>query len=454
MRHFWLERGWWLGALALSAPFMAAADAPPVMPPMEFFSRKVPLPELLLNDKREGRYFTGFPALGFDDATKFNYGVALQFYDNGRRDSPFFRYTPYRRKLAIQAIDTTGGFRTLLVDYDEPYVADTPWRLSAHVNLTNNEREKYFGVGDAAQGGLTFPGSNQVFRDFNDYRDALETQVNGKDFSHYAEYHRTVYASNVNVAYDLLGGRLRPLLGLEARYVQVADYTGRLTNGLAGEPTHLQVDAQAGEVVGLHGGWDNAFRGSVTYDTRDFEPNPQSGVTVELAGRYVSDLLGSEFHYLQTTASARYYRALRPDPHPLIVAGRLLYSAQFGTVPVYSLAVLPTSEGDALGFGGFPTLRGYPDNRFIGKSGMVANAELRWTFSEKVLWRQHLDLMLVPFIDVGRSFDEPSDTTLSGWKLSGGGGFRVAWNLATLISFDIGVSGEGNFFSMAIGTQF
>ena len=132
----------------------------------------------------------------------------------------------------------------------------------------------------------------------------------------------------------------------------------------------------------------------------------------------------------------------------------MLYSAQFGTVPVYSLAVLPTSEGDALGFGGFPTLRGYPDNRFLGKAGMVANAELRWTFMEKVIWHQHLDLMLAPFIDVGRSFAQPCDTTLSGWKFSGGGGFRVAWNLATLISFDLGVSREGSFFSMAIGTQF
>jgi outer membrane protein assembly factor BamA len=444
----------WLGVPILLASFGAVADAPPVLPPLEFFSRKVPLPDLLLDDKREGHYFTGFPALGFDDATKFNYGVALQFYDNGARDSPFFRYTPYRRKVAIQAIDTTGGFRTLLVDYDEPYVADTPWRLSAHVILTNNEREKYFGVGDAALGGLTFPGSSQVYDSYDDYRNALDTQVNGRDYSRYAEYHRTVYASSANVAYDLLGGRLRPLLGLEARRVLVADYTGRIINGVPEEPTRLREDAMSGKVVGMSGGWDNAFRGGLTYDTRDFEPNPLSGLMLELAGRYVSRALGSQFHYLQTTATARYYHALQGDPRPLVFAGRLLYSAQFGQVPIYSLAVLPTSEGDALGFGGFPTLRGYPDNRFLGKSGMVANAELRWTFSEQVVWSQHLDFILAPFIDVGRSFREPVDTTLAGWKFSGGGGFRIAWNLATLISFDFGVSEEGSFFSMAIGTQF
>ena len=106
-----------IGVLILGSPLVGAADSPPVLPPLEFFNRKVPLPEQLLDDKREGHYLTGFPALGFDDATKFNYGVALQFYDNGPKDSPFFRYTPYRRKVAIQAIDTTGGFRTLLVSH-------------------------------------------------------------------------------------------------------------------------------------------------------------------------------------------------------------------------------------------------------------------------------------------------------------------------------------------------
>lgn len=438
----------------LASPTVGAADPPPVLPPLEFFNRKVPLPELLVDDKREGRYFTGFPALGFDDATKFNYGVALQFYDNGPKDSPFFRYTPYRRKVAIQAIDTTGGFRTLLVDYDEPYVADTPWRVSAHVNLTNNEREKYFGIGDAARGGFTFPGSTQVYGNYDDYRTALDQQVDGKDYSRYAEYHRTVYASNINIAYDLLGGRLRPLLGVEARHVQVADYSGRTIKGVPEEPTRLHEDAASGTIVGVHGGWDNAFRAGLTYDTRDFEPNPRSGLMLEMAGRYVSSVLGSDFHYLQTTATARVYYGVRGDPHPLVLAGRLLYSAQFGTVPIYSLAVLPTSEGDVLGFGGFPTLRGYPDNRFISKSGMVANGELRWTFSEKTLWHQHLDFIVAPFIDVGRSFKEPSDTTLGGWKFGGGGGFRIAWNLSTMISFDLGASREGSFFSMEIGTQF
>jgi hypothetical protein len=73
-----------------------STNLPPVLPPPEFMEKKVPLPDLLLKDKRAGRYVTGFPAIGWDPETGFNYGAAVQWFDNGPADSPFFRYTPYR----------------------------------------------------------------------------------------------------------------------------------------------------------------------------------------------------------------------------------------------------------------------------------------------------------------------------------------------------------------------
>jgi hypothetical protein len=45
-------------------------------------------------------------------------------------------------------------------------------------------------------------------------------------------------------------------------------------------------------------------------------------------------------------------------------------------------------------------------------------------------------------------------TTLDDWKFDGGLGFRIAWNLSTIISFDYGHSSEGNLFYMEIGHQF
>ena len=208
-----------------------------------------------------------------------------------------------------------------------------------------------------------------------------------------------MYASNVNVAYDLLGGRLRPLLGLEARHVQVADYSGRMINGVPEEPTRLHEDATSGTVVGVHGGWDNAFRAGLTYDTRDFEPNPESGLMLEMAGRYVSRALRLG---LSPTCRRRPRRGITTTRY---AASRTRSSSPGGGLiprssapcPSIRLAVLPhEARATCSDSAAFRRCAAIPTNRFIGKSGMVANAELRWTFSEKTPWHQHLDFILHP----------------------------------------------------------
>ena len=106
------------------------------------------------------------------------------------------------------------------------------------------------------------------------------------------------------------------------------------------------------------------------------------------------------------------------------------------------------------GLGGHPTMRGFVRNRFVGDAAALANAELRWSFGEKIVYGQHLRFMLVPFVDTGRVFDSVGDTTLQDWKYDVGMGFRLAWNLSTVISFDYGRSSEGSMFFMELGHQF
>jgi hypothetical protein len=85
--------------------------------------------EKCLKDKREGRYLTGFPAIGWHPETELGYGVVVEGFDKGARDDPFFDLTPYRSKFSIGVNATTGGFRQAGVDYDRPYFKDTPWRF-------------------------------------------------------------------------------------------------------------------------------------------------------------------------------------------------------------------------------------------------------------------------------------------------------------------------------------
>ena len=442
------------GAEEIDPPAEQATSLPPVLPPPAFLANRVPLPDLLLKDKRENRYFTGFPAFGWSPETGVTYGAAVQWFDNGPADSPFFRYTPYRQRIAVAATNSTGGSTSLIIGYDSPNVADSPWRIRGAGIFDRNRFENYFGIGASTLGPLTFPGSSKRYDDWDEYEDALNQNVGGQTWARYNDYRKTEAGALVTVERDVWGGWLRPLLGLQITYVDVKDYTGDAINGATMEPTRLFTDHQAGKITGFRGGWDNALKVGLTFDTRDFEPDPASGVMLQAVGRLSSEALGSAFNYQQVTLNARGYHNLLGNSGRLILAGRVTYVMQFGDVPFYSAPVIPFTDGDADGLGGHATLRGFVTDRFVGRAAAYANGEVRWSFGEKVLWNQHLRFMLVPFVDAGRVFDSIGGTTLENWKFDGGIGFRLAWNLSTIVSFDFGRSSEGNIFYMLLGHQF
>jgi hypothetical protein len=431
-----------------------ATNLPPALPPPEFMANKSSLPDLLLKDKRENRYTTGFPAIGWDPESGFNYGAAVQWFDNGPADSPFFRYTPYRRRVAVAAVGSTGGSTRALIGYDQPYVADSPWRIRAAGVFERDAYQNYFGIGESTLGSLTYPGSTRSFDNFDDYTDALERKTGGETWARYNDYEKTQAGGVVTVERDYWGGWFRPQLGFQFTHVNVGDYTGDRIDGAVMQPTRLFEDQQAGQILGYHGGWDNAIKVGLTFDTRDFEPDPASGVMLQTVGRFSTEALGSEFNYQQVTLSGRGYHNLLGDAGRLILAGRLTYVMQFGDIPFYSASTIPFTDGDANGLGGHATLRGFVIDRFVGDAMAYANGELRWSFAEAILWKQHLRFMLVPFVDTGRVFDKIGDSTLEDWKFDGGIGFRLAWNLSTVVSFDYARSSEGTMFYMELGHQF
>lgn len=431
-----------------------STNLPPVLAPPDFMARKPSLPDLLLKDKRENRYLTGFPAIGWDPETGFNYGAAVQWFDNGPADSPFFRYTPYRQRVAVAATGSTGGSTRALVGYDRPYVADSPWRLRMAGIYERNKYQNYFGIGESTLGPLTFPGSTRTYDNFDDYVDALEQKTGGQTWARYNDYDKTQAGAVITVERDIWGGWVRPLLGLQFTHVDVSDYTGDRIDGAVMQPTRLFTDNQAGQIIGYNGGWDNAVKIGLTLDTRDFEPDPASGAMVQVVGRVSSEMLGSAFNYQQVTLTGRGFHNLLGNIERLILAGRLTYVMQFGDVPFYSASNIPLTEGDINGLGGHATMRGFVVDRFVGDAAALASGELRWSFAETMIRKQHLRLMLVPFVDSGRVFDGVDQTTLRDWKLDAGVGFRLAWNLSTIVSFDWARSSEGSLFYMELGHQF
>jgi len=343
----------------------------------------------------------------------------------------------------------------LFVGYDQPYVNDTRWSVSGDLIYEKNDDENFFGVGETSLQRLRFPGLDRSFKEFNDYEDARNLIVNGQTWRKYDSYRRRELALIGNVKYGFLDGLLQPAAGFQISRIQAGDYTGQTIGGAIQQETRLREEVRTAGVLGFKGGWNNLLSLGLTYDSRDFAPDPNSGVLAEIFFRGSAKWLGSDFSYRKITTGFTYFHDLLPERTRLIFAGTLVYSSQFGNIPFYAQPSLAVAGDETRqGLGGFNSLPGYLNNRFTGDTKTHANLELRWSFWQFVLWKQHIRTMLVPFVGAGRVFDSIGDTTLKNWKSVGGLGLRLAWNLSTVISFDNAFSSEGNVFYMELGHPF
>jgi len=150
-------------------------------------------------------------------------------------------------------------------------------------------------------------------------------------------------------------------------------------------------DASSGSIRGFDGGFDNNLRVGLSYDTRDYEPNPTSGILAQAMVDRIHD-----GHWVRLQLRYRHLRlfhftSLMPSVTSLVFAGNYIYADRFGDVPFYAenRLSLPFDELKT-GLGGWKTLRGFHRNRFVGEVTALATWELRWSFAEMTVWKQHL----------------------------------------------------------------
>jgi outer membrane protein assembly factor BamA len=180
---------------------------------------------------------------------------------------------------------------------------------------------------------------------------------------------------------------------------------------------------------------DRVARGGLVFDWRDQEIDPHRGVFVEA-------LVARGRGYTRATAAARLYL------HPLdrlMLAGRVGVERMTGTPPVAALTTMESSEGPFIALGGYRSLRGYYEARFLGPGKLVGGVEARYG----VLWAPRLfEVKLVVFYDVGRVFDagDPVRLTADGLHHSAGGEVAIALVRNTLFVLGAGKSPEGTQF--------
>lgn len=449
------------GSLAVACLARAArAEEPPNEAPLwqeraqpsEEVSQKHRLRDDDLARKKEGGYFTGLPLANYDHDTGFGFGARVYYYDDGDRKDPLFAYTPYLQRVFAQGFATTGGVQYHWLDYDAPSFLHSQFRVRASFEFQQNISQNYFGVGERSMAPLSFPGAPGVnFAHASEYEGQQHGVYGGQQtYSLYDKYFGRRPQVAVALERNLFGGVVRALFGIGVSNVTLRQYTGKVidADGATGTvqaaeaPTRLATDCAAGRIVGCAGGWDNVFRLGLSIDTRDFEPDPNEGIYAELSTEYGLRGLGSDYAYARVMGSVRGFYSPIPKIADLVLAARGVYEIQTKGTPFTSMSNLPFIDDNHSGLGGYRTLRGYRDSRFVGPVIALTNYELRWTFTRFKVLDQTFGLIAVPFLDIGRVFDDVASTNFKDWKRTQGGGLRIAWNEATIIMIDYGFSDE------------
>jgi hypothetical protein len=404
--------------------------------------------------KNTGGYFTGLPLFAYSTDIGLGLGARAYYYFNGDRDDPRFPTTPYLQRIFLQVFVSTRGVQFHWLDYDAPHVFDSPYRIRSQLIYQRNTNENYFGRGDAALQPLQYTGSPQ-YAHYSDYVAAQQHVVNGTTYSKFDQYDllRPIFIASIERLF--LHDRVRVLGGVGFSYARVDQYDGKSVDAVddAGSQvkaienqTRLAIDCAAQRIVGCDGGRDDYLRFGVSYDTRDFEPDPNTGIYLDAALDLGTALLASQYDYARFMLAARGYYSPFPDVADLVLAARGVLQVQSAGTPFFSMDTIPFTEDPRNGLGGHRTLRGYRDDRFVGPTMTLFNAEIRWTFTKFKLFKQKFGLILAPFFDYGRPYDHFTELSYKDWKYSVGSALRISWNLSTIITMDYGVSPEDTGF--------
>jgi hemolysin activation/secretion protein len=128
----------------------------------------------------------------------------------------------------------------------------------------------------------------------------------------------------------------------------------------------------------------------------------------------------------------------------LVFAQRVIAQGAVGNVPFDELPTIQSSFKQGEGLGGSSSLRGIPKDRYIGKSLLLSNSELRWRATEFSLFGRSSFLALSAFGDAGRVWADQFrvEHALEDLHVGYGGGLRVGVGPSFIVATDVGHSNE------------
>lgn len=206
--------------------------------------------------------------------------------------------------------------------------------------------------------------------------------------------------------------------------------------------------------LGMNGGLLSQLQGSVSWDTRDRDPDTHKGLWVEASVRGSHPNLLSKWSYLGFNLTYRHYLPLLNSPQ-LIYAHRFGYDEQLGDPPYFQRNIMGGTQWVELG--GNSVLRSYKFGRFRPLRSLYWSQELRARIARFNVIGRSLDILFTPLVDIGyfsgREESEsvtkfnfasfpPSDpignVIASDWIWgSAGGGLRFVYDEGIVIRADV-----------------
>ncbi len=414
-----------------------------------------------LAKKREGWYPIGLPLVNFSSDDGFGYGARVYLFNNGARNDPYYNSAPYFFQLYAQFFQTTGGVSYHELNLDMPYLLGSKFRLRSALLYDANINANFFGTGrEASDSPLTAAGGTEydTFQDY--YDDFLNTGNPDASRRKYNSYTRKIPTWWMNVYRDIAGS-FKLMAGVRIMKVDIESWDGReFSSAVFGGDTYTSADTLLDRydddtLAGFDGGWTNFALLGIAFDTRDFEPNPKTGVLMEYTIAQAGSFLGSDYTYRMQTASFRGYYTLLGR---LTFAFRGAYLDTNSSTPFYELGNFNLFTDRQRGLGGNRTNLGYKAQRFIGNTLTLAQLDARFFVGDITLGSERFGLMLLGFAETGNVYDAADevydDPRWSEYKTSFGGGIAIPWNLSTIVHFFVGISGEDMGISIDFDHRF
>jgi outer membrane protein assembly factor BamA len=388
---------------------------------------------------KKGWVFTPMPDFSYNSDLGVNLGAFCDFFYYG--DGTI--YPNFHHHIAVAAAWATKGAWYVHGMFDSHSLVPGA-RVTASLTFRDASANNFYGF-------------NGIAAPFDETLDA-----NRQTRTAYYNNHKQVIRAAA-VAQREGKGQVNWMGGLVFRHIRLQDYD--LSNYNSGNSLWL-----AYQEVGLiradeaHGGSSLELKGGFTYDTRDVELFPGKGIYGELYLNGNLDLSHKRYHYAQVVAHFRHFVPIIYSR--LTLAYHIGLQHQFlGEMPYYNLSEISTllyQYEEYEGLGSRYTIRGYKYDRILAPGIAWANIELRATCFKFDFLKQHIALILMPFMDLAtitRTYRPEEQKALPGLyqdrkvpiMLSGGIGGAIHINANMTLGIDFGKALDPQLNDFTIG---